>query len=279
MVSGAGDDAIIALLVLRICLPDWMPDDELIKPPSFTRFASTLSLATSMGRSYATVHRLVTNLIDEGLLVRTGKGVAFSRDGDSVARAITFLEDSHDLLLRFAANLDEAGALKSILKTNTPRGTHLSRAITETALDIMLMPYEVFRDQIGNWTAKKLWLALTTMTTRHITEDRDLNRLYAVRSTPNEDRRAVSRHTLAKLTFIPPSSAWRHLKAMESKGVISRRGDGWTLLTEHLLDNEMELAVQAGAAFYMRHLEELIGNGLIPGHERYAIQKPALIQP
>ncbi len=164
---GASDAGIIALVVLRQCLTDWICEDS---PPA--RLTSSLTInaaATSLDHPYATTHRLVGKFKARGVIVKVGTGIVISRAAEQAPAVIRFLAECHDIFLRFAEELHDAGQLDPAVRvvSREPQRVMMIRI----ALDIILMPFEVFRDRVGDWTSMKLWIAISTLTVRHVTDD------------------------------------------------------------------------------------------------------------
>ena len=271
----AGDASIVALAILRTCLPDWIGDEGLRRPSELTRGATIKGTATSLGHPFSTVHRLISKLRERGLIESVGDTVAISRDAACAPAVLAFLAEAHDVFLRFVGELRDADQLDFNLHVASREPTML--AIVSTALDCFLMPFEMFHGQFGDWTSKKLWLVLTTLCVRHITTDPVLNARYAYASTPNSERRPVPSATLCELAGTSTATGWRHCKAMEKAGVITRTEQGWLICTQELLDARTEAAVQGAVAFYRRRIEELMAKGLDPANLAYLDGSPPLV--
>lgn len=269
------DAAIIAMVILRTCLRDWAGEEGLRRPETLTKSASIRGTATSLGHPYGTVHRLVGKLRALGLIVQVGDGVAISCDDEWAPAVLRFLEDANDVFLRFVEELRDADQIDLSL-TVTTRQPPVA-AVIATALDLFLMPFEVFRGRVGDWTSLILWVAVSTLTVRHVTVDPDLNARYAYKSTPNSERRPVPSADLCRVTATSVATAWRHCNAMAAAGTVTKSDQGWTMCTQELLEARIEAAVQGAVVFYVRRIEELMVLGFDPTTPRYYRGRPPLV--
>ena len=272
LLPDAGDEDILALVILRVCLPDWVVGNCIAPPVAIAHGTTLRSLARSLDRSTGTMHGLVQRLIDRGIVCRGDAGLHIAPA--AAERVIAYLRELHDIVLRFAADAGATGAL------TTPHGhPRLCPVlpILAVGLDMMLVPFETFRHQIGDWTAKKLWIAISTLTVRHITVDPALSACFATVSTPDGERRAVPAALLRDITGTSVPTAWRRLKALEAAGVAARRDGGWLIGSGQLREPVVEAAVRAGVDYYLRRLNELVAVGLMPDCPPYRHGRPPLI--
>ena len=203
-----GDAAIIAMAILRTCLRDWIWDQGPRRPDRLTIIASINGTATSLGHPYPTVHRLVGKLRALGLVVPSGDGVAISHDDRWALMVLRFLEDASDVLLRFVEEVRDADQINLSLYMPARRPPAL--AIRATALDMFLMPAEMFCGRNGDWTSMKIWGAITSLTVRHVTIDPVLSASCTYRSTPDSERRPVASADLRRVKALSSVTAWRH---------------------------------------------------------------------
>lgn len=270
-----GDAAIVALVILRTCLRDWIGKEGLCRPDTLTIGASINAAATSLGHPYATVHRLVGKLRALGLVVQMDNGFAISRDDQWAPAVLRFLEEANDVFLRFVEELRDADQIDVSLYAASRRPPVLE--LTGTTLDVFLMPFEVYRGRMGDWTSTNLWVAISTFTIRHVTIDPELNARYAYQSTPNSERRPVPSADLCRVTTTSAATAWRHCNAMEAAGRVTKADQGWLICTQELLEARMEAAVQGAVAFYVRRIEELMAGGFNPAAIRFVHGRPPLV--
>lgn len=269
----ADEDGVVALVVLRVCLPDWIASGRPAVPPEL-RLATTLrALSRSLAWPISTTHKIVKRLIGRGVLARGANGLFVPRTATDLV--IGYLEQVHDLLLRFAEDVHRSGALHARARS---RAVHPIGAVLAVGMDIMLVPFETFRDQLGDWTAKKIWIAASTLTVRHVTSDSELSARFAVASTPDDERRAVSAAHLRGASRTSLSTTWRRLKAMEAKGVMAQRDGGWLVRSEQLLDPDVEASVRAGVDYYLRRLNELVAAGLDLTSPPYLHARPRFLE-
>lgn len=272
LAPGSGDDAIVALVALRTCLPDWMARGRPSCPPVL-RLGTTLhALARTLDRPVGSIQGYVARLVRDGLIDRGVPGLFVPPS--AAARVVPFLEEVHDLLLRLARDVHGAGVL---FARRGCAAVHPAQAVIGTGPDMLLMPFETFRGQLGDWTAKKLWIAASTLAVRRITCDPELSRRFAVASTPDAERRAVPAARLRAVTRTSTATAWRRLKAMEAAGVMAQRDGGWLVRSDQLLEAEMEASVRASVDYYLRRLNELVAAGLDAADPRYLRGQPPLV--
>ena len=276
MMPNMGDAGIMALSILRTCLRDWVGPNGPRRPRTLKTSASIQATGASLNHPYATAHRLVGKLIDTGFLVRVGDAIAVTRDPKWAPAIITYLEDAHDVMLRFVSELDAAGQLDHDLIVASRKPEML--AIISTAIDTFLVPFEMFASQIGDWTSKRIWAVLSALCTRHITIDPVLNQRYAYTSTPNSERRPVPSAVLCALSGTSTATGWRHCNAMAKAGFLTKDARGWMICTQELLEARMEAAVQGAVAFYRRRIEELMVKGLDPARLDYIHGRPPLVE-
>lgn len=271
---GSGEAAIVALIILRICLPDWTNDDQAAPPATLHQSTSIHAVAVSLGWPYATVHRLVLRLIKRGVLVRVAKGVAFDNTGTAAA-TVAFLHDASDIMMDLVENLHAGKQLDAAVYVANRRPP--LQAILRTALDIHLMPFEQYRGQVGDYANHKLWIGISTLTVRHVTTDPKLSARYAVVSTPDSERRSVPTAALCAMFGISGTTAWRRCKALEAAGRITYRDDGWMIRKDQLRKADMEASVVGAVQFYLRRIGHLMTLGLNPAALHYYNGRPPLL--
>jgi DNA-binding MarR family transcriptional regulator len=272
LLPGAGDEGVVALVLLRVCLADWTPADRIGTPAAITQGTTLRSLTRSLDRSPGTMHGLVQRLVARDFVER-GPGRLHVSPA-AAARVVAYLEEVHDLILRFAEDMRAAGAPAA-----DGRGGRACpmRMVLAVGLDMMLIPFETFRGEVGDWTAKKLWIALSTLAVRHITTDPVLSARHAVASTPDSERRAVPATLLRSVTGLSTPTAWRRLKALEAAGLAAQRDGGWIIRSHQLLEPAVEASVRTSLDYYLRRLNELVAAGLDAGRPPYLTGRPPLV--
>ena len=271
----ASDEAVIALAMMRVCLSDWVQDGRIQPKDGLTVGCSINSLAVSLNRSYATTHNLVTRLKKRGVVVRVDDKVALANDDTWRPLVTRFLMDGHDIMMRFTEDMHRWNQLDE--RKHVPHRALPLEAILTTMLDILLAPFEQFNSMFGDWTAKIVWLIITTMTVRHITSDAELSALYAVNSTPDVERRAIPAAAIAEVSCFKYMTVWRRCKGLEEGGYISRDARGWLVRLDQLKDERMEATVQAAMRYHIRRIEALMAVGLDPTRIAYMGERPPLV--
>lgn len=121
--------------------------------------------------------------------------------------------------------------------------------------------------------------ALSAASVRHVTRDRTLSSQFVVRSTPDALRRPISIRALSMLTGLPYATVWRHLSELERGGKVGRKDDGYVVLTEQLLTEQMEAWVTAYVRDALARVDRLVAAGLDPTTipSSYFEQRPSLV--
>ncbi|WP_221364503.1 hypothetical protein [Sphingomonas jinjuensis] len=265
---GIEDKAIVALVALRVCLPDWTQGDR-PAPPVDIRHTTTLrSMARSLKWPLGSMHAMVARLIEDGLIARERRGLFIAPA--AADRVIPYLEAVHDLTLRLAEDYHAAGGLRP---SRRPGPCSLATLLA-VALDIMLVPFETFGASLGDWTATKLWNSIAILSVRRIVLDPELSRRYAVGPPPDSERRAVPATRLREIAEVKLATAWRRLRALEEAGRISQRDGGWLIRTDQFLEKDLNATFRAGVVYYLRRLNELVAAGLNPANPPYFNGRP-----
>lgn len=260
----------VLLTVMRLCADDWTRHGVIAAPNSPRRAASASAIATSLRRPYETVRRQVRALVAAGLCCEVAGGLAIDPAATKVAGAYARL---HDIYLGFVQAMAEADVLEA--RSSRTGAPSLSRVMA-TALDALLVPFELFADTIGNWQSMPIWLVVTTANVRPITTCPELSERFADASTPDAMRRPTPPRSIERLLGASYGTVWRHCRMLEARGLLTRTRDGWLVRTEQLRAPDVEAAVVASMHYYHRRAAALVHLGLDPHAPPYDKERPPL---
>ena len=149
--KGRYEWGVVALLLLSRCASDWVVNGVIGPPVRIAQSLSIRAIAQSLDAPYASIHRYVSALQEQGLAIVSDNGVAISNDPAVAPAVVAFLVGAHDRLIRLVEDLapdlpiNGAGSVPH-------RG--LLAATLSAALDISLVPYEIAREPVIDWTSK-----------------------------------------------------------------------------------------------------------------------------
>ncbi len=218
--------AVIFFLVARMSCADWVRSGRIAAPDCPTPF-SINALAASLSRPFETVRRHVAGMIDDGICIRAGGGVALApisaREGD----IIDYYHDTAGLLLRLADRLTDGGV-------PLPRAEFVSdneaELIVNAALDICLVALE--NNEHTHWFELALHGALIYENGRDIMGTPALAREYGNTVLPDELRRPVKIRALSQDYGIPYATVRRHVDTMMATGALLKQRSGYILNTQ-----------------------------------------------
>ena len=251
--------AVLFVLVARVCLPEWFQDGKIIPPTAANRALTMNAIATSFSRPFETTRRYVQALIKEDFFVRVENGVTLSPSSDNAARVFSFFKEQNNLFIDFVTDIFHTC---DIDWPDPGKDEPDAAAILIRALDILLYPFETSRPVSTHWVTMLVWTLISAENTRHITRDPELNRRYATIATPDEQRRPVPLRPIAKRMHLPYTTVWRLCKEMEAAGLASRIDDKWVLRASDLSRTEVDTMVSANMDYILRKVRELVALGL-----------------
>ena len=263
LVPGRLETSIIALALIRGALPNLIGPRGPSLPSDAPLVGSINAIARSFNRSPETVRRHVHILANQGFFTVAPDGVRLAPSLEAGARILDYLHGAHDNLLWLLEELDGWG----LLKRSKPRKQHKTphELLLLTALDFRLHGFDSFYGLVNDdWVSWSLWNALSGMTVRHVTTDRELSRTFMVQSTPNDVRRPASVRALATVAGLPYATVWRHVLAMERGGYVRRVAGGYVILTEHLLTRAVETRVALYVQNTFDRLNAVVAKGIDP---------------
>ena len=250
---------VVALLLLSRGAADWV-HGAVIERPVHIRYALSIrAIAQSLDAPYASVHRYVTAMEEQGLVIAAGKGFAIANDPATAPAVVAFLTGAHDRLVRLAEDL--APDLEVGHPEGDPRPGLLA-ATMAAALDIALVPYEVAREPITDWTSKLVWIVIIVANVRHITINDELSRAYEVEPTPDDLRAPVNVTRIAAITGLSYGATFRHCRKLAAQDVIRYERGGWVLVSRQLDKSDVDTGVKALLAYYARRIAKLVALGL-----------------
>lgn len=262
-------------IIAHRCLADWVRDDVLVRPDVPARAITVRQIARSLKASPETVRRHVKVLASHGAIAVSTSGVSLATTTDNAALVTRYLYGVHDLMVRLFE--DVAATTDLQLPVGSPATVGLSDIVTR-AIEVLLLPIDTYPLN-GNQLDFLMWAALTAVAVRSVTYDPALARTYGIAIPVDELRAGISLRRLADVLSIPYASAWRQMKMLHERGLVTRLGkDQWTVLTANLL---VDSAVAVGAppsAYTIRKLRELTLLGFDPARagERYRLGRPAV---
>jgi hypothetical protein len=130
------------------------------------------------------------------------------------------------------------------------------------ALDIALVPYEIAREPVTDWTSKLVWIVIVVANVRHITTDDALSRTFEVEPTPDDLRMPITARRIAALTGLSYGATFRHCHKLAAQDVIKYERGGWLLVSRQLGNSEVDAGVRALLAYYAKRIAELGAMGL-----------------
>jgi DNA-binding transcriptional regulator YhcF (GntR family) len=259
LADGQHDWGIVALLLMSRCVPDWIVGNEFRRPVSLTHAVSLRAMAHSFRIPYASAHRHMVGLRQRGWVMDTGDGFAISNDDQHADRMIAFLTTAHDCLIRLIEDLSPHCVFPPAQHSPTP---DLFRSIVATALDIWLIPFEVAREPVTNWTSKLVAIAIAIANVRHITVDAVASERYAWTPTRDALRRPITARSIAALTGLTYGTTYRHCQALAQRDVIEYDRGGWLIASRQLHHASMDHGVKAILSYYNKRIGELAALGL-----------------
>lgn len=250
---------VVALLLLSRCAADWVDGEVIERPVHLRHSLSIRSISQSLAAPYASIHRYVTAMQEQGLVIATGQGFALDNDAAAAPAIIAFLTGAHDRFIRLVEDL--APDLNVGHPEGDPRPVLLAATIA-AALDIALVPYEIAREPITDWTSKLVWIVIFVANVRHITTDDALSRAYEVEPTPDDLRMPINARRIAAITGLSYGATFRHCQKLAGRDVIKYERGGWLLVSRQLLDGDVDAGVRALLAYYAKRIAELVAMGL-----------------
>ncbi|WP_156460752.1 hypothetical protein [Sphingomonas sp. Leaf339] len=257
--KGRYEWGVVALLLLSRCASDWVVNGVIGPPVRIAQSLSIRAIAQSLDAPYASIHRYVSALQEQGLAIVSDNGVAISNDPAVAPAVVAFLVGAHDRLIRLVEDLapdlpiNGAGSVPH-------RG--LLAATLSAALDISLVPYEIAREPVIDWTSKLVWIVIIVANVRHVTTDYDLSRAYAFKPTPDDVRVPIGVRTISAMTGLSYGTTFRHCKKLAQQDVIKYDRGGWLLASRQLNDDAVDEGVKALLAYYAKRINELAALGL-----------------
>lgn len=267
---------VIALLLLKQCLADWCGDDGPAVPRAITRTASINALATSLKSPYATVHRHIRGLIDDGLCVDTGAGYAIATDARAAELVLDLLTTAHDSLIRLA---QDGVADWGLIDRAPGRPAGPRCATIAAALDIWLVPFEANNRPVADWLSRVILIAVAVANVRHVTEDPVLSERFAYDPTPDAMRRPIQTRAIGRTLGFAYGTVFRHCQALRALDVIAPIDGGWVIASRMLFDDAIDAGIKAQLSYFRRRLAALIAVGLDPARlgDAYLAGRPPLV--
>lgn len=259
LTDGQHDWGVVALLLMSRCASDWIADGQFRRPPSLTRAVSLRAMAHSLMIPYASAHRYLKALREHGWVVDTGSGFAINNDGRHAERIIAFLKTAHDAMIRLVEDLSANYTFPPSLRS---QDTDLCRVIVAAALDIWLIPFEVHREPVTDWTSKLVWIFIAVANVRHITIDAEASGRYAFNPTPDSLRRPITVRAIAALTGLSYGTTYRHCQALAQHDVIEYDRGGWLTSSRQLHHEGVDKGVTSLVSYYFKRVGELADLGL-----------------
>jgi DNA-binding IclR family transcriptional regulator len=262
-------------IVARVCLPDWVDGRAIRRPAAPERSIAVRQIALSLGTAPETTRRHVNMLAERGILDASSQGVALAVTAANEVLVQRYYTYVHDLFLSLVEGIGETCDLD--LPVGDGGGVGVADVIERT-LDVLLLPIDSSRLMAGNPQTLLLWAALTVIAVRRVTFDPVLARRYADAIPPDSVRYGISLRRLAAAIAVPYATAWRHLKALDQRGLVSRLdGDLWTVLRANLLDEGVSEISTRPSLHVLRKVRELTQLGLDPAavEALYLEQRPA----
>ncbi|KQR83187.1 hypothetical protein [Sphingomonas sp. Leaf343] len=250
---------VVALLLLSRCAADWVNGEVIERPAGLRQSMSVRAISQSLAAPYASIHRYVAAMQEQGLVIATGKGVAINNHPAAAPAITAFLTGAHDRFIRLAEDL------ASDLDFGHPEGAPrpgLLAATMAAALDIALVPYEIAHEPITDWTSKLVWIVIIVANVRHITTDDALSRAYAIEPTPDALRMPIDVRRIAAITGLSYGSTFRHCQKLAGLDVIKYDRGGWLLASRQLRDSDVDGGVRALLAYYGKRITGLVALGL-----------------
>jgi hypothetical protein len=247
-------------VVARVCLPDWTRGGVLAPPSGGTRAITVRRIAASLGTAPETTRRHAHLLLRQGAFVATADGVALAPDGPDAAIALRYYGEIHDLFIRLVE--DVAGTCDLDLPTAATPGFGPGDVIGR-ALEVLLLHIDQLRETRWRMTFL-IWAAITAAAVRGVTYDPVLARRYARAIPPDAVRQGVSLRRVAALLGIPYATAWRRMRDLVARDLVTRLGsDGWTVSAASLRDGALPDSDGPSLLTY-RKIRELALAGLDP---------------
>lgn len=249
-------------VVARVCLPDWTAGGVLAPPREMARAITVRRIAASLGTAPETTRRHVHLLLRQGAFVASAEGVSLAPDGPGAAIALRYFGEIHDLFIR----LIEDVAVTCDLDLPTAATPAFGAGdVIGRALEVLLLHIDLLQETKWRMTFL-IWAAITAAAVRGVTYDPVLARLYARAIPPDAVREGVSLRRVAALLGIPYATAWRRLRDLAARGLVTRLGsDGWTVSATNLHDAAVPDSDRPSLLAY-RKIRELALAGLDPAH-------------
>ncbi len=265
-------------IVARICLPDWVSRGSLERPEKPTRAITVRRMALSLGRAPETTRRRVNLLIERGVFVSSAQGISLAATPANEALVRDYYLGVHDLLVRLIADMTMTCDIDLPVGETRIFGIE---GVIERALDVLMLPIDTYRPVGTSPLAFLLWGALAVVAVRDVTFDPVLSRQYANAIPPDDLRTGISLRELAAALSVPYATAWRHMQALQTDGLVTRPGSNhWAVLTENLLHKNVREIGAPPSAILLRKVRELALLGLDPARaaDHYQRGRPSLAE-
>ncbi|HEU0100391.1 MAG TPA: hypothetical protein VFQ67_16650 [Allosphingosinicella sp.] len=263
-------------IVARICLPDWTCGGTLARPARAARAISVRKMALSLGNSSETTRRHCRQLIGRGAFAASPQGVSLAPTEANEPLVLSYYLGVHDRFVRLIEDVSRT----CDLDFPVARGRDFGVAdVIERGLDVLLQPVDTFRLLGTSRAAHLLWGALAVVAVRGVTYDPLLCRRFGGSIPPDEVRAAISLRRLAAALAIPYATAWRYVRMLEARGLVTRVGsDRWTVLRRNLIARHVEEMAIPPTLLLLPKLRELTLLGFDPARAAgyYREARPAL---
>ncbi len=237
------------------------------------------AISHSMGRPFETARRHINALIDDGLCVRTGTGVAVAPDLPDRPEIADLLAHLHDCLIWLIVQLRSY----EVALPHSPQDIPYRPDITLAAsIDLSLFAFDSVGRLYTDWLEMAVVNAVMAASSRPITFDPTLARLYSEADTipPAELRRAVSAASVARALGIPYSTVRRQVIAAIEADMLVERDSGVIVHDAILAGPRVALAGSAAVSRAAALLGRLVSGGFpfdAPARA-YIVSAPKLVQ-
>ena len=263
-------------IVARICLPDWTGGAGVARPERAERAISVRRMALSLGNPSETTRRHCRQMVERGVFAVSPQGVSLAPTEANEALVLAYYLGVHD---RFVRLIEDVSTTCDIdFPVARDRDFEIADVI-ERGLDVLLQPVDTFRLPGMSRVAHLLWGALAVVAVRSVTYDPLLCRRFGRSIPPDEVRAAISLRRLAAALAIPYATAWRYVRSLEARGLVTRVGsDRWTVLQNNLVARHVEEMAMPPTLLLLPKLRELTFLGFDPARaaEYYREARPAL---
>lgn len=223
---------------------------------------SVASLSGSLSKPFETVRRHVNAMLEDGMCVRTSRGVVASEMALSKPEIMAIVRLSHDCLVRLICDLTALG-----VELPQPRKIHPydNNVGAKAAVDIMLAVADSNIREHHEWINLVLSATVICANARPLAGDLELSKYYATpeHSVPDRLCTPVRPAVVARTLGLAPATVQRRMSAQLAAGQLVRKRGG-LVVPEAWLNQPEILAISTASYQNVRRVMGSVAAGGFP---------------